>query len=60
MAVKNIPKSLHASSISSLEIVNYYSDKPKELMKLFHQIGTKMMASKEHKNGTIYLIYLYK
>lgn len=46
-----------ASNLTGLDIIKYYLDKPKELMKLFHQIGTKQMSSKEHKNGKDLIIF---
>lgn len=43
------PAAFSMSNLSSLDIINYYKDKPKDLMKLFHQIGTKMMNGKDNR-----------
>lgn len=45
------PSHFQVSTLSNLEIINFYKDKPKDLVKLFHQIGTKTMNSKDNKGG---------
>lgn len=57
IAVSN-PSSMLAANLSSLDIVRFYLDRPKDLMKMFHKIGTKQMSSKEHKNGMYSIIML--
>lgn len=52
-------ESFSASNLSSLDIIRFYLDRPKDLMKMFHQIGTKQMSSKEHKNGMIFDFYRF-
>lgn len=51
IAAPNAGAFFQVSNLSSLEIVTFYRDKPKELMKLFHQIGTKIMNSKDNRGG---------
>jgi hypothetical protein len=43
--------SMQVSNLTSLEIISFYKDKPKELVKLFHQIGSKTMNSKDNKGS---------
>ena len=45
------PHSIVIPNISSLDVFNYYKEKPKELTKLFHQIGKQIMSSKDGKSG---------
>ena len=45
------PSSIVIPNISSIDVFNYYKEKPKELTKLFHQIGKQMMSSKDGKSG---------
>jgi hypothetical protein len=45
------PADFMVSSLTNLDILSFYQDKPKELRQLFHEIGSKMMKSRENKNG---------
>lgn len=50
MALPN-PPSIDNPNISSFEVFSYYRENPKELMKLFNQIGSKIANSKDGRSG---------
>jgi len=50
IAVSN-PSDFTVANLTSMDIIRFYEDKPKDLMKLFHNIGSKIMNSKDNKGG---------
>ena len=53
------PSSLEMSNLSSLEILSFYEDKPKDLKALFRKIGSNLGKSKNTKSWVASLIDKY-
>ena len=50
MATSN-PSAFEMSNVSSIEVFSYYRENPKDLLKIFSQIGSKVASSKDGKSG---------